>query len=356
MLKRRKKNPGSRIAIDPGAYRTRFYSATEGLLLDQPSIAALDMDHPLGGASSVSAFGEQAAEILMNGVDGYREVKPVQSDIRNDLGLRSKMLGYFLDHARRSGLTGEAPEISLLLPHHCDAKTSARLQQTCHAAGAVKVDVQDASLAAFYSTGLDKSESCVMIDFGATASRLIAVANAEVVHCQSLIGGGDAIDKAIIAGLLARFELQITSEGARHIKHNIAAATRQSFVQCTRNSCQVNCLSVKTNTMREFRVSSDTISEILQPVLDELTHSIRLAFGAIDSTIKDAAYENGIRLYGGGAMLPRIDQLVMAATDLPVEVVKRPLTWSARGAASTMIDQQSSVELIDPHDLAPCTI
>ena len=356
MLKRRRKNPGSRFAVDPGAFRTRFYSATEGLLLDQPSVAALDMDHPLGGSASVSAFGEEAAEILTNGVDRYRAVQPVQSDLHNDLGLRIKMLGYFLDHAKRSGLTGKAPEISLVLPHHCDAETSARLQQICHTTGAVKVEVQDASLAAFNSTGLDKSDSCVMIDFGATASRLIAVADGEVVHCQSLPCGGDAIDQSIITGLLERFELQATSDAARHIKHNIAAATRQSIVQCSRNSCQVNCLSVKSNTLTEFRVGSETISEILQPLLDEFTHSIRLAFGSIDSKIKDAAYENGIRLFGGGAMLPRIDQLVMSATDLPVEIVKRPLTWSARGAASTMLDKEAEVELIDPNDLAACTI
>ena len=355
MLNRLKKSPVSRIAIDPGAFRTRFYSATEGLLLDQPSIAALEMDHPLGGSTSVSTFGDLAAEILMTGIDGYKEVQPVQSDMRNDLGLRIKMLGYFLDHAKHSRLIGRAPEISLVLPHHCDEKTSDQLQQTCRAAGAVKVDIQDASLAAFYSTGLDHSEPCVMLDFGATATRLIAVANGEVVLCQHLDCGGEEIDKSIITGLLERFGLQITSESARQIKHSIAAATRHSFVQCTKNSCQVNCLSVKTNTKTEFRVNSETISEILQPVLEELTNSIKLAFGAIDSKLKDAAYETGIRLHGGGAMLSRIDQLVMSATDLPVEVVKRPLTSSVRGAASTMVDEQTAVELIDPRELASCS-
>ena len=348
MLKRRKKSPDSHIAIDPGAFRTRFYSCAEGLLLDQPSVGALDMDHPLGGSPSVSAFGDRASEILASGIDGYKEVQPVQSDMRNDLGLRIKMLGYFLDQAKRAGLTGRAPEISMVLPHHIDAKTSEYLQQTCYAAGAFNVDVQDAALAAFNSTGLDQSEPCVMIDFGATASRLFAVANGEVVHHVELSCSGDAIDKIIIEGLVERFGLQVTGAGARHIKHSIAAATRKSFVQCTRSSCQVNSLSLKTNTLTEFRVSSDTASDLLQPAMDELTDSIRLAFAAIDSKIKDAAYETGIRLFGGGAMLSRMDQLVMSATDLPVEVVKRPLTFGARGAASAMADPVPELELIEP--------
>jgi len=87
MLNRRKQ--------DPGAFRTRFYSATDGLLLDQPSIAALDMDHPLGGSSAVSTFGDPAEELLNNPVDGFKTVHPVQSDANNDLGLKVKNAGLF---------------------------------------------------------------------------------------------------------------------------------------------------------------------------------------------------------------------------------------------------------------------
>lgn len=352
MLNRRKQRTPSRFAIDLGAFRTRFYSATDGLLLDQPSIAALDMDHPLGGSSAVSTFGDKAEDLLNNPIDGLKTVHPVQSDANNDLGLKLKMLGYFLDKAKRSGVTNKRPEVSLVLPHHIDEKTSHQLLNTCIAAGVTTVEVHDAALAAYYGAGLDqkgldKTEPCVLIDFGATGSRLIAVVNGNVIHYQKLSCGGDAIDNAIVAGMLQQFDLQITDDTAQKIKHSVAAATPQSFVQCTRNSCQVNCLSVKTNTPTRFRVSSSTISEMLQPLLAELTNSIRFAFAAIDNTIKDAAYETGIRLCGGGAMLSRMDQLVMSATDLPVEVVNRPLTCSVRGAASKMITEQPPVDLVE---------
>ena len=81
-------------------------------------------------------------------------------------------------------------------------------------------------MATFLGAQLDKSEPAIIIDFGATGSRLIAIANNEVRYCQTLCCGGDAIDQAISEGLQEKFDIQITPEDARNIKHRIAAAYR----------------------------------------------------------------------------------------------------------------------------------
>ena len=340
MFSRKKTNAVHQFAIDPGAFHTRFCSATEGLLLDQPSIAALDMDHPIGGSKAIDSFGDRADELISSGIDGLRSIQPVQSDRHNELGLSAKMLSYFLTYARQSGLTGKYAEILLMQPHDCSAKASAELQAVCKQSGARKVRVLDAALAAFYATGLNQSKPCIMIDFGATESRMFAIDKGDVVHFQSLPVGGDALDAAIATGLLECFSVQVSDDDAREIKHCVAAATPQSMVRCTRKSCQVNCLSVKTNTTKPFRVGSETINQILTPTLETLADSIKSVFDDIDKSLKDAAYETGIQICGGGALLPRMDQLVMSATNLPVEVVRRPLNSNVRGAASTITEAQ----------------
>lgn len=340
MFSRKKNQPVSQFAIDPGAFHTRFCSPTEGLLLDQPSIAALDMDHPIGGSKAIESFGDQADELISSGLDGLRPIQPIQSDRHNELGLSAKMLGFFLSHARRSGLIGKYPEILLMQSHDCSSRVSAQLQAVCKQSGARKVRVLDAALAAFYATGLKQSAPCIMIDFGATESRIFAIDSGDVVHYQSLPCGGDALDTAIATGLLERFSVQVSDESARDIKHCVAAATPQSMVRCTRKSCQIDCLSVKTNTIKPFRVSSETINQILTPTLQTLSDSIRAVLENIDKPLKDAAYETGIQICGGGALLPRLDQLVMTATNLPVELVRRPLNSNIRGAASSMTEEQ----------------
>lgn len=345
MFSRKKTNAASRFAIDPGAFRTRFCSATKGLLLDQPSIAALDMDHPAGGSKAVSTFGDQAEQVMIQGLDGLRSIQPVQSDQHNDLGLSAKMLSHFLNQATRSGIIAKSPKVLLMLPHDCSTSKRAQLQLACKQAGARSIEIQNAALAAFYSTELEQSQPCIMIDFGATASRMFAIADSEVVYHQNLPFGGDTLDQAIAAGLLERFSLYVSDKSAQEIKHRVAAATPQSFVQCTRNSCQVDCLAVKTNITTRFRVGSETVNDILKSTLDEFANSIKSALAGIDESIQDSAYETGIRICGGGALLPRMDQLVIAATNLPVEVVKRPLNSNIRGAASTMAEAVPKIDL-----------
>lgn len=344
MLRRKKTNAACQFAIDSGAFYTRFYSTTHGLLFEQPSIAVLDMDHPIGGSKAVNSFGDEAEALIQRELDGLRSINPVQSDQHNDLGLRAKMLCYFLAATTRAGVISRSPSISLMLNQDCSPITRARLSHACTTAGARSIEIQDAATAAFYGTQLASSQPCIMIDFGASGSRMFAIENGKVVHQQNLFCGGDAFDSAIVDGMLERFNLFISNSRAREIKHSVAAATPQSIVQYTNDSQQVDCLSVKTNTMTRFTVSSTTVNQLLQPTLEKLSQSISIGLSHIDNSLKDAAYETGIKICGGGALLSRMDQLVMAATDLPVEVVRQPLTCNVRGAASLQIEDKTEIQ------------
>ncbi len=348
MFHRKNTDPQDRIAIDLGAFHTRFYSATSGLLLDEPSIGALNMDHRIGGDAALVAFGNNAVERIEGKRDQLRGIHPLQSDAHNNLGLSRKMLEYFFNKAKQDGLFKKQAEVSLVLAHDYDAKTAQQLLQVCLAAGASKADYQDAAMSAFLGSPFKPTDTGIIIDFGATGSRLIAVTNNEVKHYQNLAFGGDDIDLALCAGLLEHFQFVITPEHAREVKHNIGAATAQSLVQPTRKSINISGLSLKTNVNSQYRISSETVNYILQPLLDSLLRSITLAYASVDRDIKDAAFSGAIQICGGGALLSRMDQLVMAATDLPVEVVNRPLTCVVRGAAKQLVDAKAPLKLTEP--------
>ncbi len=338
MFRRQKNNAARQIAVDLGAYRTRFYAPVEGLLLDQPSVALQDMDHPIGGIEALTHFGDQAELLAAQGLDGMRLIQPVQSDQHNDLGLSAAMLTHFLKQARQAGLISKSTEVILMLPNDTGDSTIQSLQHGCNTAGMASVAVQCAETAALHATDLNPADPCILLDFGATSSRIFAVENDKVIYSRNLSCGGDTLDQTIASGMVERFSLYISNETARQIKHSVAAATPHSLVRCTSTSCKVNCLSVKTNSITTFRISSDTVNQILQPTLAALAESIKSAVAEIDSTVRDAANENGTRICGGGAMLPRMDQLVLTAADLPVQIVRRPQNSNVRGAAATLID------------------
>ena len=115
---------------------------------------------------------------------------------------------------------------------------------------------------------------------------------------------------------------------------------------------QISGLSIQNNASARISIDTNTISQILKRTLYNLHYSIRLAFASLDPDIKDAAYQSAIQLCGGGAQLSRIDQLVMHATNLPVEIVNRPTTCSVRGAAAIAATPKANAKLPEIPEIA----
>jgi len=305
MLNHRKPQSRDPLAIDLGAFHTRIYGSHQGVLLDQASIGVVDIDHYSGGIDAVGPFGTRAEETLGNADDQFRAVQPIQSDLHNEL-----------------------------VPHDCNSTITDQLLKTCHSAGAAKTTLTDAALSAFYGMQLDHSQACVLIDFGATDSRLAAIVDGVVVYHKTLDCGGDTLDQALYYGVLKQFGLHLTQTQIRQIKHQLGAATPRSVVKCTHTSMPVDCLSVNRNATIRITLDTGIIYQLLQPMFAMLSQSIRLAFSNLPADIIDLAYDNGVQLCGGGALLTRMDQLVMETTDLPVELASRPLNCVVRGAAA----------------------
>ena len=334
MLNHRKPQSRDPLAIDLGAFHTRIYGSHRGVLLDQASIGVVDIDHYSGGIDAVGPFGSLAEETLENADDQFRAVQPIQSDLHNELGYSQKMLRYFIDDLKKTSGVRKLPEINLVVPHDCNSTITDQLLKTCHSAGAAKTTLTDAALSAFYGMQLDHSQACVLIDFGATDSRLAAIVDGVVVYHKTLDCGGDTLDQALYYGVLKQFGLHLTQTQIRQIKHQLGAATPRSVVKCTHTSMPVDCLSVNRNATIRITLDTGIIYQLLQPMFAMLSQSIRLAFSNLPADIIDLAYDNGVQLCGGGALLTRMDQLVMETTDLPVELTSRPLNCVVRGAAA----------------------
>jgi len=333
MLKNRTSDSHNPIAIDPGAFRTRIYGTSRGMLLDQASIGVLDIDHHRGGIDAIGPFGSQAEELLDNENDQFRTVQPVQSDKHNELGYSQKMLRYFIDTVKKSYGIRKMPEINLVVPHDYNQQVADQWLQTCSLAGAPKARLTDAALSAFYGMQHDHTQPCVLIDFGATNSRLTAVADGVVQFHQTLACGGDTLDRTLYYGMLKQYGLHLSQTQIQQIKYQLGAATPRSLARCTYASMSVDCLSVNRNTTIRFNIDTNIINQILQPILGVLSSSLRQAFSTMPTDLIESAYDNGVQLCGGGALLSRMDQLVMEATDLPVELTDQPLTCVVRGAA-----------------------
>jgi len=345
MLNRLRQQCPDHIAIDLGGSHTRFYSAHKGLLLDEPSVTAIDMDHPHGGAAAASAFGSLALKQIEEGNDNLRLVQPLQADLHNDTGLTEKMLVQFIANTVKSRAINRAYEVELVPPTNIGQRKLQNLLDTCLRTGATSAKVCDFSKATQNATRIDNIEPGIVIDFGARGSRLIACDTE--THIIPLAFGGDHIDAAIANGMRITYDLLVSMPEAQTIKHRIAAATPNSLFSDTRTTHLTHAVDIKRNEHTQFRVGSDSISHMLVPLFDNLAQSVRGAINSLPAQLIDRAIENGIQLCGGGANLARLDQLLMDTTDLPVQVIKRPQTSIVRGAVNTNIVESFDPQLLE---------
>lgn len=347
MLKRRKAPSSSRISIDPGGYHIRLFSETDGLILDEPSIGLLDMDHQHSGALAVNRYGIVAADLFEDAPSGKRLISPLQSDCINNVGHWPRMMSYFLQNARHEGLISKSPIILLALPSDITELQTDQLRHACFTSGASRVHLVDNGIATAFGAGLtiDRSEPSLLIDFGARGARLYAYANDEIVASASIPCGGDLITEKLAAGIREHFGIHVSDITARETKHRVGSAMPVPDTHRLRNSCQVQGLAINENFDTQFSLSTDNACEILQSTMEKAASAIRTAVQALPLNFREHLKDTGIMLTGGGVNLDQLDQLVIEATDLPVEIANRPFSTAARGGGKMLERIHGSLEV-----------
>jgi len=339
MLRKKQKAPG-KISIDPGAFRVRLHTDSQGLIVDEPATGLLDMDAAKAGPGAAVRFGQAAIDAYNRNPDGLQLMRPLQSDCKNNIGYSPRMLNHFMRRARAAGLMAKSPVVLLALPENLTELQRDQLRHTCFTAGASRVHSVDGALAAALGAGIDtESETpSVLIDLGARSSRLFAYCENEVVAASTLHCGGDKLDDAIVAGVMNKFSIRINDLEAQNCKHRVGCAVEASYGQRLRNSCQATGHSLENNEEIRFQISTEDMQEMMDPELEQLGATIHTAINTLPLWIQDVIEQKGITLTGGGALLPQMDQLAMEASDVPVEIAHRPLSSAVRGG-STMLER-----------------
>jgi len=340
MLIRKKPKAPDKISVDPGAFRVRLHTASQGLILDEPATGLLDMEASEPGPPALLRFGQVAIDSFASDPDGKQLIRPLQSDCNNNVSYSPRMLGHFMRRAKAAGLITKSPAVLLALPENLTQLQRDQFQHACFTAGAATVHSVDGAIAAALGAGLDLESDTpsVLIDLGARSSRLFAFCANEVVAASTLFCGGDTLDEAIVAGTIEKFNTHVSDLEAQNCKHRVGCAVASSHGHRLRNSCQASGRSLESNQQVRFQLSTEAVQDMLQPKLDQLGTSIHTAVNTMPLWIQDAIEEVGITLTGGGALLPQIDQLVMESSNVPVEIANRPLSSAVRGG-SVMLDR-----------------
>jgi rod shape-determining protein MreB len=322
------------IAIDLGTVNTVVYARDKGIVLNEPSVVAIETQN---GISQVRAVGAEAKLMLGKTPDAVRTIRPMRDGVIADLDAAERMIKYFIDKANGGrGRLLRHPSVVVSVPSGATMVERRAIRQAATNAGARKVWLIEESMAAALGAGLPvtKPTGAMVIDIGGGTTEVAILSTGGLAYSTSVRVGGDRMDEAIAAGIRRRHNLMIGEATAERVKVMIGAALtpadEQSATMRVRGRDQVRGVPA------EIVVSEAEIAAYLTDLVGQVIGAVMSALEQVAPELAADIHDHGIVMTGGGSLLSRLDQAIAQATGLPVVVAENALTCVALGAGMAL--------------------
>jgi rod shape-determining protein MreB len=341
---------GRQMAIDLGTSNTVIFVPGEGIVLNEPSIVALET---VNGVEQVRAVGRDAKILIGKTADHIRTYRPINDGVIHDLGLTEQMLKHFMAKAIGSRtLMARGPEIAIGVPSVSTEVERRAIQAAAVNAGAREVWLIEKPVAAAIGAGLPVEEpvGTVVVDIGGGTTEVGIIVLNRLTFSISERVGGDKMDEAISAYVRTRHNLEIGAASAERIKEEIGSAlpTAEGATICG----NVGGRDVTLGNLSEISLTQAEIAEALGDVVQQIIEVVARAIGNAGAEIASDILNHGLVLTGGGSLLRNFDEALRNETGLPVQLAPDPLTCVAIGAARALSDPKYRTEFVSVSHLS----
>lgn len=317
----------SDIAIDLGTANTLIYARGQGIVLNEPSIVALN------NRNETVATGHEARLMHEKTHGNIRTVRPLRDGVIADFEVAEQMIRDMIKKVKVKWYT-TTRKMVVCVPSGITEVERRAVRDSAEHAGAKEVYLVDEPMAAAIGIGLNVHEpvGSMIVDIGGGTTEIAVIALSGVIHAQSVRLGGDELNDDIINYFRRNHNLLIGERTAERIKCEIgSAASLDEEIEITiKGRDLVNGVPrTRQVTSRDVR---EAISESVNSIVEAITKSLEQTPPELSADILD----RGIMLAGGGALLKNLDKLIMETTDLPVHIAEDPLTAVARGTAEIL--------------------
>lgn len=317
------------LAIDLGTANTLVAVQGRGIVLDEPSVVALEKGtrRVLGRGTAV---GKLARQMLGKTPDSISAVRPLQDGVITDFELCEAMLRYFIRKALHTG-GGLRPRVVIAVPGGISPVEKRAVFNSAERAGAGAVYLISESKAAGIGAGLPLAEplASMVCDIGGGTTDVAIFSLADCVSASSIRIAGDEMDEAIVEYLQQHYALRIGAPTAEQIKIEIGSAAPLD----QELTAEVRGRDTISGVPRKAVVTSEEIRDALHAPLATILRCLKTTIEQCDPELVADLVDNGLVLTGGGALLREIDTYFSQQLNVPVRVDESPLTTVARGAA-----------------------
>jgi rod shape-determining protein MreB len=317
------------LAIDLGTANTQVVVQGRGLVVDEPSVVALQT-HSRRILGRGCAVGKLARQMFGKTPEGITTVRPLRDGVINDFELCEAMLRYFLRKA--TGRTmGMRPRSVIAVPGRISPVERRAVFNSAERAGAGRVYLVSHSVAAAVGAGLPVSEplASMVCDIGSGVTDIAVFSMADIVAETSVRIAGDEFDAAIVEYLRRHFALQVGTATAEQVKLELGSANPLQQELAT----EVRGRDVHSGIPRRAMVTSEQVREAVRTPLARILNAMKSVIEQCDPELVADLVETGLVLTGGGSQLREIDSYFSEQLNIPVRVAADPATVVVRGAA-----------------------
>ena len=320
----------SDLAIDLGTANTLVYAANKGIVVNEPSIVAINKT-----TGEVEAVGKEAKEMLGRTPGNIVAIRPMKDGVIADFKVTEKMLNYFIQksHGRKMLVH---PRIVIGVPSEITQVEKRAVMDSAYRAKASEVHLVEQAMVAAIGAGLPITEPSgnMVVDIGGGTTDVAVISLSGIVYSRSVRVAGNEMDEAIVQYLKKKYNLLVGERTAEQIKMQIGSA----FPLERPLTMEIKGRSLIEGIPRTVTIDDSEIREALAECVSTIMNAIRVALERTPPELSADISDKGIVLAGGGAMLKNLDKRIREETGLPVSIAEDPLASVVLGTGRMLSD------------------
>lgn len=311
------------IGIDLGTASVLVYMKGQGIILQEPSVVAID-----NNTKTIMAVGDEAKSMLGRTPGNIIAVRPLREGVISDYDVTEKMLKYFIKKTVGKSLFFK-PRISVCVPSKVTEVERRAVEDATRQAGARQVYVIEEPIAAAIGANIDISRACgsMIVDIGGGTTDVAVISLGGAVVSTSIKVAGDNFDEAIIRYMRKQHNLLIGERTAESLKINIGTAFERPEVV----SMDVRGRNLVTGLPKTIKVTSDEMLFALNESVTNIVEAVRYVLEKTPPELSSDISDRGIVMTGGGSLLYGLDKLIANRTGIETIIAEDAVSCVAIG-------------------------
>jgi rod shape-determining protein MreB len=330
---------GRDMAVDLGTANTLVYVRGRGIVLNEPSVVAIDIKDgkPL-------AVGAEAKRMIGRTPSNIQAIRPLKDGVIADFEICEKMLRYFIHrvHQRRFA----KPRMIICVPSGITGVEQRAVMEAAEFAGARKAYIIEEPMAAAIGAGLPVHEPTgnMVVDIGGGTTEVAVISLGGIVTSQSIRIGGDELDQAIITFAKKEYSLMLGERTAEEIKIALGSA----FPAADEPHAEIRGRDLVSGLPKTVVISAAEVRRAIEEPVNLIVDAVKNTLDKCPPELAGDVMDRGIALTGGGALLRGLESRIREDTGMPVQVADNPLDSVVLGTGKCVEDFETLRQVLVP--------